>query len=117
MIVEGGEYIGENAAWSNQGAIYNPVANSWASVTPPRGWTNMGDAASDVLADGTFMLQQPCNTCLTNPDLTVDDALLNPRNLTWRVIPATGKTDHARWQHVRGRCGHKRAATADAVHR
>ena len=93
MIVEGGEYIGENAAWSNQGAIYNPVANSWASVAPPRGWTNMGDAASDVLADGTFMLQQPCNTCLTNPDLTVDDALLNPRNLTWRVIPATGKTD------------------------
>ena len=68
MIVEGGEYIGEDAVWSDQGAIYNPVTNSWASVAPPRGWTNMGDAASDVLADGTFMLQQPCNTCLTNPD-------------------------------------------------
>ena len=93
MIVEGGEYIGENAVWSNQGAIYNPVTNSWASVAPPHGWTNMGDAASDVLADGTFMLQQPCNTCLTNPDLTVDDALLNAKNLTWKVIPATGKTD------------------------
>jgi hypothetical protein len=93
MIVEGGEYIGENAVWSDQGAIYNPVANSWASVNPPRGWTNMGDAASDVLANGTFMLQQPCNTCLTNPDLTVDDALLNAKNLTWTVIPATGKTD------------------------
>jgi hypothetical protein len=93
MIVEGGEYIGENAVWSDQGAIYNPVSNTWASVAPPRGWTNMGDAASDVLADGTFMLQQPCNTCLTNPDLTVDDALLNAKNLTWRVIPATGKTD------------------------
>ena len=25
MIVEGGEYIGENAVWSNEGAIYNPV--------------------------------------------------------------------------------------------
>lgn len=93
MIVEGGEYIGENPVWSNQGAIYNPVTNSWRSVAPPPGWTNMGDAASDVLADGTFMLQQPCNTCLTNPDLTVDDALLNAKNLTWRVIPATGKTD------------------------
>jgi hypothetical protein len=93
MIVEGGEYIGENAVWSNQGAIYNPVTNTWASVAPPPGWTNMGDAASDVLADGTFMLQQPCNTCLTNPDLTVDDALLNARTLTWTVIPATGKTD------------------------
>ena len=93
MIVEGGEYIGENAVWSDQGAIYNPVSDTWASVAPPRGWTNMGDAASDVLADGTFMLQQPCNTCLNNPDLTVDDALLNAKNLTWRVIPATGKTD------------------------
>jgi hypothetical protein len=93
MIVEGGEYIGENAVWSNQGAIYDPVTNTWRSVAPPPGWTSMGDAASDVLDDGTFILQQPCNTCLTNPDLTVDDALLNAKNLTWTVIPATGKTD------------------------
>lgn len=93
MIVEGGEYIGENAVWSDQGAIYNPVANTWASVAPPPGWTNIGDAASEVLPDGTFMLEHPCNTCLTNPDLTVDDALLNASNLTWSVFPATGKTD------------------------
>jgi hypothetical protein len=93
MIVEGGEYIGGNAAWSDEGAIYNPVRNTWASVAPPRGWTNMGDAASDVLPDGTFMLQQPCQTCLTNPDLTVDDALLNAKTLRWTVIPATGKDD------------------------
>ena len=50
MIVEGGEYIGENAVWSDRGEIYNPVTNKWASVAPPPGWTNMGDAASDVLA-------------------------------------------------------------------
>jgi hypothetical protein len=93
MIVEGGEYIGENAVWSNRGAIYNPVTNRWASVAPPPGWTNIGDAASDVLANGTFMLQQPCQTCLTDPDLTVDDALLNARTLKWRVIPGTGKND------------------------
>jgi hypothetical protein len=93
MIVEGGEYIGENAVWSNEGAIYNPVTNSWASVPPPPGWTNIGDAASEVLPDGTFMLEHPCNTCVTNPDLTVDDALLNPRTLRWTVIPGTGKND------------------------
>jgi hypothetical protein len=93
MIVEGGEYIGENAEWSDQGAIYNPVSNTWASVAPPPGWTNIGDAASDVLTDGTFMLQQPCQTCLTDPDLTVDDALLNAKTLKWTVIPATGKND------------------------
>ncbi len=93
MIVEGGEYIGENAVWSNEGAIYDPVTNSWASVSPPPGWTNIGDAASDVLPDGTFMLQQSCQTCLTNPDLSVADALLNAKSLTWTVIPGTGKND------------------------
>jgi hypothetical protein len=93
MIVEGGEYIGENAVWSNQGAIYNPVKNKWAAVAPPPGWANIGDAASDVLPDGTFMLQQSCNTCLTNPDLVVDDALLNAKTMEWTVIPGTGKND------------------------
>ncbi len=93
MIVEGGEYIGENPAWTNLGAIYNPVTNHWSSVAPPPGWTNIGDAASDVLTDGTFMLQQSCNTCLTNPNLTVDDALLDAKHMRWHVIPATGKND------------------------
>jgi hypothetical protein len=93
MIVEGGEYNGENAVWSDQGEIYDPVTNSWRSVAPPKGWTNMGDAASEVLTNGTFMLQHPCNTCLTDPEPTVDDALLNAKNLTWTVIPATGKED------------------------
>jgi hypothetical protein len=93
MIVEGGEYIGNSAAWSNQGAIYNPVTNTWTSVAPPQGWTNMGDAASEVLDNGTFMLQQPCQTCLTTPDPVVDQALLNARTLTWTVIPGTGKED------------------------
>ena len=93
MIVEGGEYIGDNAVWSNKGAIYNPLTNAWTPVAPPRGWTNIGDAASDVLANGTFMLQQPCQTCIKDPDLTVDDALLNAKTLTWTVIPGTGKND------------------------
>jgi hypothetical protein len=93
MIVEGGEYIGGNAVWSSQGEVYDPVANTWAPVAPPPGWTNIGDAASDVLPDGTFMLEHPCNTCLTNPNFTVDDALLNARTLTWTVIQATGKDD------------------------
>jgi hypothetical protein len=93
MIVEGGEYIGENDAWTNQGAIYNPVTNKWASVAPPPGWTNIGDAASEVLADGTFMLQQSCSTCLTNPNLVVDQALLNARTMKWTVVPGTGKNE------------------------
>ena len=93
MIVEGGEYNGENAVWTNQGAIYDPVSNSWKNVPPPPGWTNIGDAATEVLNDGTLILQHPCNTCLTDPEPTVDDALLNAKKLTWTVIPAVGKQD------------------------
>ena len=93
MIVEGGEYNGDNAVWSDQGEIYNPVTNTWKSVAPPKGWTSIGDAASEVLDNGTFMLQHPCNSCASNRAFTVDDALLNAKTLTWKVIPATGKVD------------------------
>src|SRR5215471_21139753 len=93
MIVEGGEYLVNKAAWTNKGAIYNPVTNNWASVAPPPGWTNIGDAASEVLPNGTFMLQQACQTCLTNPEASIDDALLNAKTMTWTVIPAIGKED------------------------
>ena len=93
MIVEGGEYLGNKAAWTNEGAIYNPRTNTWASVAPPPGWTNIGDAASEVLPNGTFMLQQACQTCLTNPEASIADALLNAKTMRWRVIPAIGKED------------------------
>ena len=93
MIVEGGEYNGDNAEWTDQGEIYNPVTNTWKSVAPPKGWTSIGDAASEVLDNGTFMLQHPCNSCTSNGAFTVDDALLNAKTLAWKVIPATGKVD------------------------
>jgi hypothetical protein len=69
------------------------VTNTWASVAPPPGWTNIGDAASEVLPNGTFMLEHPCNTCLTNPEATINDALLNAKTMKWTVIPALGKED------------------------
>jgi len=96
MIVEGGEYNGESeeGVWTDLGAIYNPVKNTWRSVAPPPGWENIGDAQSDVLANGTFMLAQPCQECtLPTGALTTDDALLNASTLNWTVIPATGKND------------------------
>ena len=83
MIVEGGEYLGATDAWTNKGAIYNPVTNTWASVSPPKGWTNVGDAQSDVLANGTFMLAQACSDCTTQPAPSTSQALLNATNLTW----------------------------------
>jgi hypothetical protein len=94
MIVEGGEYIGENAVWSNRGAIYNPVTNTWRSVAPPAGWTNIGDAQSDVLANGTYMLAQACQDCTSSdPILSTDFALFNTTGDDWLVQPGEGKTD------------------------
>jgi len=96
MIVEGGEYNGSSpeGVWTNKGAIYNPVSNSWRAVPPPAGWTSIGDAEGDVLANGTFMLAQPCQSCASaSGSLTTDDALFNATGLSWLVIPGQGKND------------------------
>jgi hypothetical protein len=96
MIVEGGEYNGSSpeGVWTNLGAIYNPVTNSWRKVAPPGGWTSIGDAESDVLANGTFLLAQPCQSCASSSGtLTTDDAILNASTLSWLVIPGQGKND------------------------
>jgi Kelch motif len=56
VLVEGGEYVDFNFAWTNQGAIYDPVIDSWQTVQPPVGWGSIGDAQGVVLSSGTFML-------------------------------------------------------------
>src|SRR5579862_3401239 len=67
FVMVGGEYDynydyvskGTGEVWTDQGAIYDPVANSWTCIAPPTGWTQIGDAESVVLADGTFMIADP----------------------------------------------------------
>jgi hypothetical protein len=96
MIVEGGEYNGTSpeGVWTNLGAIYNPATNSWRSVAPPPGWANIGDAQSNVLANGTFMLAQACQNCTSpNGTLSTADALLNASALTWTTLSGSGKND------------------------
>ena len=83
VIVEGGEYNFCSPVWSNKGAIYDPVANSWTTVNPPAGWRTIGDAQATVLADGTFMLANCCTT---------QAALFNAKKLTWSPTGA-GKFD------------------------
>ena len=56
VLVEGGEYVDFNLTFTNQGAIYDPLTNTWTAVDPPADWRNIGDAPSVVLADGTFMM-------------------------------------------------------------
>ena len=82
VIVMGGEYnwqaINELPVDTNLGAIYDPVANTWTPVSAPAGssWSNIGDAMSTVLADGTFLL----GSCCSVPSV---DALFDATNLTW----------------------------------
>jgi hypothetical protein len=85
LVIQGGEYNGGNqGVWTNQGAIYDPVKNKWTALTPPSGWSQIGDAQSVVLSDGTFMLGDPFNEA---------DALLDAKTLTYTVLSGKGKAD------------------------
>src|SRR5438477_7206676 len=61
LVVNGGEYEDCQSAWTNLGAIYDPVANGWAPVAPPPGWATIGDAESIVLPDGSYLLANCCD--------------------------------------------------------
>jgi hypothetical protein len=83
LIVNGGEYNFCKTTESSQGAIYDPVANTWTPVAPPAGWPRIGDAQSAVLEDGTYMLGNCCTSA---------QALLDESTMTWTQI-GTGKAD------------------------
>ncbi len=82
VIIMGGEYNGPDAVWTNLGAIYDPVANTWSPVPAPLGtqWQQIGDAQSIVLANGQFMLAACCTYHPTA------NALFNPKTLAWTEI-------------------------------
>jgi hypothetical protein len=77
-----------NGFFVSMGAIYDPVANTWAPVSPPSGpgWLNtdttgscnggIGDGASVVLPNGQFMVGAAC----ASPAV---DARFNAANLSW----------------------------------
>jgi hypothetical protein len=83
VIINGGEFNLCNGSDTNDGAIYDPVANAWTPVTAPSGWTQIGDAPSAVLADGTYMLGSCCSS---------HQALLNESSMTWTQV-GKGKND------------------------
>jgi hypothetical protein len=63
VVVQGGEYnctgVNCSAVWQSLGAIYNPVANTWKATVPPAN-SNIGDAQSVVLPNGTWLLAECC---------------------------------------------------------
>ena len=98
VIIEGGEFSGyeEYFTLTNQGAIYDPIADSWTSVPPPSFFVDLyppravfapnpiGDAASVVLPNGTFMLADK---------MSRQAALFNAETLTWNETGTSTKAD------------------------
>ncbi|MGE5323309.1 MAG: hypothetical protein ACM3SW_10625, partial [Actinomycetota bacterium] len=83
VLVEGGEFNGTSKVWTSLGAIYDPAANVWTAVAPPAGWSNVGDAQSVILSNGTLMLANA---------VTSQEALFNASTLTWTAT-GSGKAD------------------------
>jgi hypothetical protein len=84
VVIVGGEYNNGAFVLTNQGSIYDPVANTWTPLTPPSFWGFIGDSPSAVLPNGKF---------LVGNKLVKQFAMLDPATLTWTKINATGKAD------------------------
>lgn len=80
VVINGGEYnLGNSIVETNLGAIYNPVTNKWRKVAAPSGWTEIGDAQSVVLSNGSYMLGNCCSN---------KQAILDATTLTWTITGA-----------------------------
>jgi hypothetical protein len=97
LIVNGGEYDGCNASWTNKGALYDPVANSWTAVTPPAGWSTIGDAQSVILPNGRYMLANCC-------DSPGEQAIASIRGtkVTWTIANSYDQNDEEGWTNLPG---------------
>src|SRR5262249_26171620 len=57
VFIAGGEYDGDAVQREvATGALYDPVADKWTTISAPSGWSSIGDAPSAVLADGRGLL-------------------------------------------------------------
>ncbi|HEY3638134.1 MAG TPA: hypothetical protein VGK90_08265 [Rhizomicrobium sp.] len=82
LVISGGEYNFGEFAFTNQSAIYDPVANTWSMIKPPKGWSNIGDAPSIVLPNGQFVVGYKFATKM---------AALDPKTLKWTALKSIGK--------------------------
>src|SRR5689334_2746165 len=74
-----------SGAETELGALFDPAANCWTSVTAPSGWGAIGDANSVILPGGSYML---ANCCSTQEAI----ASISGTTVTWSTT-GTGKAD------------------------
>jgi hypothetical protein len=92
VIVVGGEQNGAGVEDTNQGEIYDPVADTWTPIPLPP-WQQVGDAACCLLPDGRLMIG-----ALTTPDCLIYDPVsdqwepaankaIRSNEETWILLP------------------------------
>jgi hypothetical protein len=63
VLAEGGEYNNGQSVWTTLGSLgtLTPFAGiTWVANTPPTGWSTIGDAESDLLANGQYLQSNCC---------------------------------------------------------
>jgi len=97
VVVQGGEYNCPNgscqSAWQSNGALYDPVANTWTATVAPSS-SRIGDAESVVLPNGTWMLAECCALAFGESTFPVY-YYFNESNLTFTSMASStdGKND------------------------
>ncbi|HEY5049070.1 MAG TPA: hypothetical protein VII49_13730, partial [Rhizomicrobium sp.] len=84
LVISGGEYNFDQFAFTNLGAIFDPVANKWTAIGHPKGWGFIGDSPSSVLPTGQFMVGEKFKKNV---------AYLDPATLKWTELSSIGKND------------------------
>ncbi|TAK91029.1 MAG: hypothetical protein EPO06_06850 [Burkholderiaceae bacterium] len=85
LLICGGEY--SDASGSNtqddtaNSEIYNPVTDTWTSISPPTGITQIGDSVCCLLPDGRFLLGSFNSTTVS---------IFNPATSTWTAAASKG---------------------------
>lgn len=95
FIVNGGEYNVCGSGESTAGSLYDPVKDSWTSVTPPSGWSDIGDADSIILPNGTYMLAECCNS-------NQAQASISGTTVTWTEQSGYGSNSEEGWTALPG---------------
>ena len=54
LVISGGEYNDNQFSFTNLGAVYDPLANSWTALGHPKGFDYIGDLPSMLPARWPF---------------------------------------------------------------
>jgi hypothetical protein len=94
VLVAGGEFNGgTDEVELDSAEIYDPLTEIWSDLPTPKGWTEMGDAAACMLADGRILVGNLQNT---------ETAIFTPGPDSWMPGPGKeGRSNEESWALLR----------------